>query len=623
MQKLGGAAVLALTAVTATVDAVAAVIHHVHMQTGLDLALADQAVWHYSRFETPFSSILGKNVLGDHFSPIVALLAPLYWIWSDPRTLLVAQSILIAASIVPVFAFAERRVGRTAALLIAVAYACFWGIQVGALYDFHELAFAPLLIALAILFADTAVLEPTARRWARFWVVIVLLLAVKEDLSLLVTTFGLYLLTRRQLRHGVALVAIGIAWYFLCTKVLIPHFSHGAAYSHWTYTQLGKDLPGAVWALLRAPWQLFTIALSPSQKLHTLVALFAPFLFLSFGSRLFILALPLLAERFLSADPVFWVGHYHYSLPVAPVLAMAAASGLGNLGGLVNVRRRRRLLLGVSGAILLTSLAITRLGSPDSGLSELTRPSFFNEPAYAMGASAALAQIPSDASLSTVDAALPHASERAELRLLSPGAYGRSDYMLAGVIKPECCATGNASYAAQGRLMDAELARMTPVFYDSGWLVTRRPAGGQAAGNGVLTPIPAPWAARIAVRTRRLLVAYVNLAKCLRPPAARPASDCAAAASRAARMGYLRAIAPAKATHRGGCASLAAAAGADATLLVADLTRAATAATGPKRSLMTRALVSAATDNNNFDLVGGIQRLVILCSPRPVRRQTP
>ncbi|MGI8428972.1 MAG: DUF2079 domain-containing protein [Solirubrobacteraceae bacterium] len=91
--------------------------------------VADQAIWHYSRFESPFSSILGKNILGDHFSPLVAALTPHYWVWSDPRVLVIAQSLLVAASIVPVFLFARPRLGRAGGYLLAGAYAVFWGIQ--------------------------------------------------------------------------------------------------------------------------------------------------------------------------------------------------------------------------------------------------------------------------------------------------------------------------------------------------------------------------------------------------------------------------------------------------------------------------------------------------------------
>jgi len=142
---------LALIAVVAVLDALVAILQHVHFETGLDLSLADQAVWNYSHFHAPISSILGKDILGDHFSPLVAILTPLYWIWSDPRTLLIAQSALVGASVVPVFLFASDRLGRRAAYAVAVAYACYWPTQVGVAFDFHELAFSPLLIALVIL----------------------------------------------------------------------------------------------------------------------------------------------------------------------------------------------------------------------------------------------------------------------------------------------------------------------------------------------------------------------------------------------------------------------------------------------------------------------------------------
>jgi len=182
---------LALVGLSVVLDAVASIIRHVNLGSGLDLSFFDQAVWHYSKFQAPFSSILGKDLLGDHFHPLVAVLAPLYWIWSDPRMLLIAQAVLVAASIVPVFLFAKPRLGRVGAYLLAAAYAAFWGLQVGALYDFHELAFAPLLIALTIFFADR-------RRWGWFWLSVALVLLVKEDLSVYVVFLGVYLLTLRE-----------------------------------------------------------------------------------------------------------------------------------------------------------------------------------------------------------------------------------------------------------------------------------------------------------------------------------------------------------------------------------------------------------------------------------------
>jgi hypothetical protein len=53
--------------------------------SGVDLVIFDQAIWHLSRFERPESTVRGlSNLFGDHFHPLIALFAPLYWIAADP-----------------------------------------------------------------------------------------------------------------------------------------------------------------------------------------------------------------------------------------------------------------------------------------------------------------------------------------------------------------------------------------------------------------------------------------------------------------------------------------------------------------------------------------------------------
>ena len=58
-----------------------------------DLAIFDQAVWLISRGETPFVTVRGLHILADHFSIILYLLAPLYWLAATPKTLLLAQTV--------------------------------------------------------------------------------------------------------------------------------------------------------------------------------------------------------------------------------------------------------------------------------------------------------------------------------------------------------------------------------------------------------------------------------------------------------------------------------------------------------------------------------------------------
>lgn len=619
-------ALLALVALTALLEAIASVIRHVNLGSGLDLAIFDQAIWHYSRFQAPFSSIHVENLLGDHFHPLIAVLAPLYWLWSDPRMLVIAQAVLVAASIIPVFLFAEPRLGRAGAYLLAGAYAAFWGLQVGALYDFHEVAFAPLLIALTILFADR-------RRWGWFWLTVVLLLGVKEDLSIYVVFLGLYLLTLREFRHGLALIVVGVAWYELATRVFIPHFSNTGGYAYWSYSALGKNLPDAIWTLVSHPWRLFTVGLSTPEKRHTVFALFAPFLLLSLPSRLIILALPLLAERFLSSNQAMWGTHFHYSLAIAPVLAMGAAAGLSGLTVRLSNRRRTAVVIGAACAMLAASIAVTRINSPDSALAEITTPSFYNAPTYAPAAYRALRRVPSGASLATTDNLLAHASERDQIQQINYQDIGKNRYLLANVVHPTCCGVGgNGTNVVLGQVLDKDLAVMTPVYYDAGWLVARRPPAGETPGNGVLVPMAAGTAHRINKLTSKWTVALASAVNrnfaCYQSwktqsPAAAACFMTADDRFQGEQRLLARAIHSALPMLHGACSQLATAALITTHRLALDLGRVAPAASASDRAALPAALALGNTDETNLDLTGQLDRFAILCTLRSPSGQAP
>src|SRR4051794_7804872 len=145
-----------------------------------DLPGYHQLVWHLSQFDIPaVSTFHDANYFGDHFSPILVLWAPLYWITPSAVMLLIGQAALVAASIPFVFEFARTRVSDLCALLLAIAYAQSWGVWAAIDSAAHEVAFAAPLTAAAILFADR-------RRWGALYVTLAALVLVKEDFGLVV-----------------------------------------------------------------------------------------------------------------------------------------------------------------------------------------------------------------------------------------------------------------------------------------------------------------------------------------------------------------------------------------------------------------------------------------------------
>lgn len=356
--------------------------HRTFRSTGFDLGLFDQVVWHYARLETPASTYKDlPSILRDHFSPILAALVP-FRLAFGTEGLLVAQALLVSAAAIPIFAFARRRIGEWPALAIAVAYLLFGGVQEAVWFDFHEVAFAPVLIALAIERFDAG-----AHRAA--YAASLALLLVKEDLALLVPFIALLFALQGHRRAGVALAAAGIAWFVIVTTFVTAD-----------YTDLGG----------------FTD--DPLTKARTLAYLFGAFLFLSLRSRIALLAVPLLAVRFLSDNPAYWTLEGHYSLTIAPVLALAAADAMPH----------PRLAY----ATAAVAVALT----PAFPLAELFRPAAYeSKPGYAQ----AVADIPPGAPVTATNHLAPHLSGRRDVRLLGNGPP--TGYVVAALDDPAPAAT--------------------------------------------------------------------------------------------------------------------------------------------------------------------------------------
>ena len=217
--------------------------NHAQLKTcGYDLGIFVEEIKAYSQLHAPLVPLLGGgSSLGDHFSPAVAVFAPLYRLFPSPQTLLVAQAVLFAVSVVPIARWAVRGLGTGAGVAVAVGYGLSWGIAAALDYDFHEIALAVPLIA----FSVTAL---GRRRWRAAMLWALPLVFVKEDMGLTVVAIGLLVafwtdgLTRR---HGLLTAAWGLGWTVLAIKVIIPWFSATDSYGQGSKLPASR-LPGAV-----------------------------------------------------------------------------------------------------------------------------------------------------------------------------------------------------------------------------------------------------------------------------------------------------------------------------------------------------------------------------------------
>jgi uncharacterized membrane protein len=438
--------------------ALVGVVNHRHFGSSLDVAIFDQAVWHLSRWERPFSSIKGYNIFGDHFHPIIVLFVPGYWIAPGPASLIVTQAIAFGASIVPVFLYMRRRFPSGPALGLAVAYGLFWGLQRAALFDVHEVAFAPFSVALAILALDR-------RDWLTLWIAALLLIVTKEDLIPLVTFLGLYVFVFADRRQGAALTTVSLLTFFAVLRIVIPWFS-GLGYYPYT---------GTYGDVLARPWRLLVTLVTPVGKLRTVFLWLAPFLFLPLLSPVSVLLIPLALERLLSEAPGHWGTSFHYTAPLAPILAMGAADGLARLLARLHspARAHRALVWTVAAMIVLSAFLPGR-----QPMWRLFSPARYAASPAERSAPAAFARIPASASVVAPAAIAAHLSQRDGIHILEPGGADADFVIVSAEVDPWPA----ASHEALQMLLDERRARGYQTVYDAdGWTILRRPpAGGHA-----------------------------------------------------------------------------------------------------------------------------------------------
>jgi uncharacterized membrane protein len=344
--------------------------------TSWDNAIFEQAIAGYARPGLPIVDIKGPgfNILGDHFSPITALLAPVYRLFPSAQTLLVAQAVLIGISVLVVARLAVRHAGPWAGGALAVAYGISFGISSAVRSDFHEVAFGAPLLALA----GSAYLD---RRWRAVVGWSLPLLLVKEDMGATVLVIGIVLLLAGERRRGTFLAIAGLVGAAVVVLVVLPSVNPGGVYDY--ASSVGGER-GVVATLLD----------EPGRKLLTVLLTLAVTGLAAVASPWVLLVLPTFAWRFVGDNPYYWGTDWHYSLLLMPIVFVAA----------VDAMRRFPPVRWAAVPALVVSCAVL----PSTALWALTEPQTYEVPPRAAVAERVIAMIPDGASVVTDIGVITH-----------------------------------------------------------------------------------------------------------------------------------------------------------------------------------------------------------------------
>lgn len=318
-----------------------AVTSHNHFQTfGWDLGYFDQLIWKVAHGIYPFSTLSYVNLLSGHFSPILFLFAPLYWIWLDPRILLIAQTLLVVFAAWPLYLLAYYKTKNISfSFAIVFSYLFFIGTQWSMLNEFHEATIAPLFLVL-ILYA----LEK--KKNILFWLGIIGLLCIKEEMAPLVAAIGLTVIFRFKMKkRGLFIFIFSFMFFFFLTNIFMPIVSEKGIYQHPHLSSSAKTPSEFSIKLVTDPLFAVKSIITPLEKIKTLMVTLLSFALLPIFAPLSIL-FPLLEQflmRFLYTGPQFtvWQNVNHHAAPAAILLPIASIYGAIALGQRLSLPKRK------------------------------------------------------------------------------------------------------------------------------------------------------------------------------------------------------------------------------------------------------------------------------------------
>ena len=273
------------------------------IQSGLPLSLSSEFI--YAGTENYFST---------HFVPLLYLLAAPFKIWPYGETLIIMNYLILASSIIPLWKL-SRHLGFDKSMSLIWLVIFLWNVtfQYIAIYEFEMLRFS-IPVFLWILY----LLEK--RKWILFYVLLIMVLLIREDISLTVLMFGIYLCYYlKDLRHGIPIVIVSTIYFFIVTQLVMPALSTGEKMAHLNLFMYFTKLSD--------PVEFFINIFHPI-KLANIFMIFLPLLFFPlFGWRILTCCLAVFGVGMLSASFTHLSYMLYYVSASLPFLYYALLKG--------------------------------------------------------------------------------------------------------------------------------------------------------------------------------------------------------------------------------------------------------------------------------------------------------
>jgi uncharacterized membrane protein len=358
-------------------------------------------------------------------------LLPFYAVAPRAETLLIMQAVLVASGAIPLYRFAARRLSPALGVVLAYAYMLYAPMHGAIFFDFHLQPIAAAFILWMIDMFDE-------RRTALFVVFFILAISCREDISVGLACFGLFLmLTGHRTRAGLRIFAVSVTVFVLLRFVFMP------LAGSWGFAEIYKDLfpgeehnfVGIVKTIITNPVFTFRTMLT-QDKLRYLIQVLVPVAFLPLRRIwLWLAVLPgvyftVLTTGYGATTNIGYQYSGHYAAYIFPAAVLAMAAFGTTAEGLC--RRRAAAVVIVVATLVTTSRwgAFPPRTGFQSGYGTINfKPVSVEEKQRAISLKELGARIPPQAKLGVSDRELPHLSNHLDVYTLMEG-YEGSDYII-------------------------------------------------------------------------------------------------------------------------------------------------------------------------------------------------
>ncbi|MHC1708660.1 MAG: DUF2079 domain-containing protein [Bacteroidales bacterium] len=320
-------------------------VNHYQFRTyAADLGIFEHAMYSFSRFRADYITLHlyseNPSFLGDHFSPLVMLFVPFYWLFGS-YGLLILQILAVGAGAAAVYKCVQHFSKWTwLPVLISLQYFSILSIYSSLAYDFHTNVVAAGLFPWLIYFYFKE-----KRQWVLLLFFIIIIAKETMPIWMAFVFTGLMLMKRRNvkdyLRFEIPVIVFSLIYFYLVVNNIMPSLREGKGTDQMRlYASLGDGIPGIIRNLFTKPG-VFIEALYKSNSTDPqfdhvktefhLMVLFSGGLALLLRPQWLIMLIPLYAQKMLSDNPGLWGINNHYSIEFVPVLCLATADLLSRI----------------------------------------------------------------------------------------------------------------------------------------------------------------------------------------------------------------------------------------------------------------------------------------------------